>query len=281
MAEVEHTVRGDFAPDADSLMRILRILRAPDGCPWDRAQTRHTLTKSLAGECAELIDAIDRENAADICEELGDLLMNAFFQVVIAEEKGEFDLRAVWRGINAKMIRRHAHIFGDAEAGTPEEVAALWAKIKEREHAGEVGPRSLMDQVPHYLSALERAEALQKKAAKVGFDWPDASGAAAKVREETRELEEALGSGDEDHADEELGDLMFAAVNLARLRGRNAEELLRSASRKFETRFRGVERRVAASKRPWEEFTPEELDEFWEEAKRDSAPRRNRKPTAE
>ena len=269
MDDVEHTSRGDFSPDADSLLRILKILRAPDGCPWDRAQTRHTLTKSLAGECAELIDAIDRDDPADICEELGDLLMNALFQAVIAEENGEFDLRSVWRQINAKMIRRHAHIFGDAKADTPEEVAALWSKIKERERAGRPEPESLMDKVPHYLSALERAEKVQKQAAKAGFDWPDASGAAAKVREEAEELAAALDSGDDARIDEELGDLFFAAVNLARKRGRaGAEELVRRASRKFETRFRGVEKRVAASGKPWGEFTLAELDAFWDAEKR-------------
>ena len=269
MGEVEHTMRGDFTPDAESLMRIMRILRGPDGCPWDRAQTRHTLTKSLAGECAEAIDAIDRENPADICEELGDLLMNVFLQVAIAEENREFTIEDVWRTINAKMIRRHAHIFGDAKAETPEEVARMWGKIKDSEHQDEGKPRSLMDKVPHYLSALTRAEKLQKQAAKVGFDWPDAAGAAEKVREETAELTEALAAGDDRAADDELGDLFFAAVNLARKRQRgSAEELLRAASRKFETRFRAVEAAVAASGKAWEEFTPAELDVFWKRAKR-------------
>ena len=271
MGEVEHTVRGDFTPDAESLMRILRILRGPDGCPWDRAQTRHTLTKSLSGECAEAIDAIDRENPADIREELGDLLMNVLFQVVIAEENQEFTLEDVWSSINAKMIRRHAHIFGDARAETPEEVAKLWNRIKAAEHKGAEKPRSLMDKVPHYLSALTRAEELQKQAAKVGFDWPDAAGAAAKVREEADELAEALASGDDNAVDDELGDLLFAAVNLGRKRKRgSAEELLRAAARKFETRFRAVEAAVAASGKTWEDFTPGELDEFWKRAKRAS-----------
>ena len=272
MREIEHTVRGDFTPDAESLMRIMRILRAPGGCPWDRAQTRHTLTGSLAGECAEAIDAIDRDAPADICEELGDLLMNVFLQVAIAEENKEFTLEDVWRTIIAKMIRRHAHIFGDARAETPEEVAKLWVKIKESEHKDEGKPRSLMDKVPHYLSALTRAEKLQKQAAKVGFDWPDAAGAAEKVREEASELTEALASGDDFSADDELGDLLFAAVNLARKRQRgSAEDLLRAAARKFETRFRAVEAEVAASGKPWEEHSPAELDELWERAKRASA----------
>lgn len=268
MSGVEHTGRGDFSPDAGSLLRILRILRAPDGCPWDRAQDRHTLSRCLAGECAELIDAIDRDAPGDICEELGDLLMNALFQVVLAEENGEFKMEDVWSGINRKMIRRHAHIFGEANAETPEEVAALWKKIKESERKEKGELQSLMDKVPHYLSALERAEKVQKSAAKVGFDWSDASGAAEKINEEAHELAEALKSGDEDHIDEELGDLFFAAVNLARMRGRgSAEELMRSATRKFENRFREVEKSVRASGKSWEDFSLAELDEFWNAAK--------------
>ena len=269
MDDLIHTCRGDFGSDAESLLRILRILRGPGGCPWDREQDRHTLTRSLAGECAEVIDAIDREDVPGIREELGDILMNVLFQVTIAEEKKEFTMAEVWRAINEKMIRRHAHIFGDARAETPEEVAQLWAKIKEKEHAADPAPVSRLDKVPHSLSALTRSHELQKQAAKVGFDWPDASGAAAKVREEARELDEALRSGDEEHIDEELGDLVFAAVNLARLRKRGtAEELTRAAARKFETRFREVEKLVAASGRKWEEFTLAELDAFWNAAKR-------------
>ena len=268
------TSRGEFGGDAESLLRILRILRAPGGCPWDREQTRRSLIRSLTGECAEVVDAIEADDPAAIREELGDLLMNALFQVVIAEEKHEFAMEDVWRSINEKMVRRHAHIFGDARADTPEEVAALWAKIKEKEHAGDKSPGSLLDKVPHSLSALTRSAELQKQAAKVGFDWPDAAGAAAKVREEARELEEALAAGDDAHIDEELGDLIFAAVNLARLRRRaTAEELTRAAARKFETRFREVEKQVAAAGKKWEEFSLEELDGFWNAAKRrESAP---------
>ena len=156
MDEPIRTCRGDFGSDAESLLRILRILRAPDGCPWDRAQTRRSLTRSLAGECAEVVDAIEAEDVPGIREELGDLLMNVLFQVVIAEENKEFSMAEVWRAINEKMVRRHAHIFGDERAGTPEEVAQLWAKIKEKEHAAEPAPKSLLDKVPHSLSALSR-----------------------------------------------------------------------------------------------------------------------------
>ena len=265
------TARGDFGCDGDSLLRILRILRAPGGCPWDREQTRKSLVRTLTGECAEVVDAIEADDPAAICEELGDLLMNVFFQVVIAEDKGEFSMADVWRSINSKMVRRHAHIFGGAHAETAEEVAKLWEKIKAEEHASSPKPKSLLDKVPRSLSALTRSAELQKKAAKVGFDWPDASGAAAKVREEADELAEALGAGDDAHIDEELGDLIFAAVNLARLRGRaSAEELTRAAARKFEERFREVERSVASSGKNWEEFSLEELDGFWNAAKRRS-----------
>ncbi|MBQ9502965.1 MAG: nucleoside triphosphate pyrophosphohydrolase [Lentisphaeria bacterium] len=237
-----------FSPDAEGLMAVLRRLRAPDGCPWDRAQTRHTLTRHLAGECAELIDAIDREDPPGICDEAGDVLMNLFLQILIAEERGEFTLTDVWKNEIAKMVRRHAHIFGDASASTPEEVTALWEKIKQRERADKPAPESVLDDVPHYLSALARAEKLQKKAAKTGFDWSEESGVLDKIKEEVEELSQAMAAKDADAVDEELGDLLFAAVNLVRFRDReDSEALLRRACRKFERRFRYIEKNLKAA----------------------------------
>ena len=258
----------NYSPDADSLMAVLRRLRAPDGCPWDRKQTRASLSRHLAGECGELIDAIDCNDPAHICEELGDVLMNLLFQVVIAEENGEFTLTDVWREIIAKMIRRHAHVFGDAKAETAEDVAGLWAEIKRRERAEEAVPESILDSVKHSLSALERAEKLQKKAAEVNFDWQQSCDIAAKIREELAEYEAAVAAGDEVHADEELGDLLFAVTNLVRFRKRaNSEELLRAASRKFERRFRAMEKKLAASNITLETAGFAELDRLWSEVK--------------
>ena len=259
--------RNDYPPSAEGLLAVLKKLRAPGGCPWDRAQTRQSLSRCLAEECAELIEAIDLDDPAKIREELGDLLMNAVFQAEIAEEKGEFTLEEVWGEIVAKMIRRHEHVFGDAAAATPEEVLKLWQQVKDREHAGNA-PASALDGVPPEMSALARAEKLQKKAAKVGFDWPDPSGALAKIAEEAAEVAEAARRGDEEALDGELGDLLFAVVNAARLRRRaNAEELLRAASRKFERRFRFIEAKLREKNLKPEEVGLESLDELWNQAK--------------
>ena len=263
------TAGNKFPPTAEGLMAVLKILRGPDGCPWDKAQTRHTLTTHLAGECAELIDAIDKEEPAAICDEAGDVLMNLFLQVAIAEEKGEFTLADVWQNEISKMVRRHAHIFGGESAATAEEVTALWEKIKAKERAGKPAAESILDDVPHYLTALTRAEKLQKKAAKVGFDWQDQAGIMEKIREETCELEAALQAGDDEAIDDELGDLIFAAVNLARFRKRSdSEALLRQANLKFERRFRYIEKMLKASGESLESAGIERLEALWQEAKK-------------
>ena len=258
-----------YEPTAEGLVRLLERLRAPNGCPWDRAQTRETLGRSLAGETAELLDAIDRGDAPAICDELGDVLMNALFQAVLAAESGEFTAEDVFRTVIAKMIRRHAHIFGDEKAETPEEVTAVWRKVKAAEQAGSAVPESILDKVPHSLSALDRAEKLQKRAAKVGFDWSDETGILAKIEEELGELKEAMASGRAEEVDAELGDLFFAASNLARFRGgRTSEELLRGANRRFESRFRFIERELAREGIPLESAGVEKMEALWCEAKR-------------
>ena len=151
----------EYPPTADALMEILHKLRSPEGCPWDKAQTAESFGACFAGEAAELLDAIDRSSNPDICEECGDVLMNVFFQIVLAEEQKAFTIDDVWRGIIDKMVRRHAHIFGDRKADTPEEVAKLWQEMKAKEHKEETA-LSVLDDVKHYLSPLNRAEKLQK-----------------------------------------------------------------------------------------------------------------------
>lgn len=258
----------EYADNADSLMAILRRLRAPDGCPWDREQTRESLVRHLEGECAELIYAIDRNDPDNIREELGDVLMNLLFQAVIAEEKGEFTLEDVWKEIIAKMIRRHAHVFGNAHAADAGEVAVLWQKIKAAEHAGEPESNSVMDKIKPCLSPLERAEKLQKTAAKTGFDWQDTAGITGKIAEELAEVSSALEENDPAHIDEELGDLLFAVINLIRFRnGKNSSELLRQANMKFENRFRAMEELFAAAGKKLENASPEEFDRMWEKVK--------------
>ncbi|MBR2374585.1 MAG: nucleoside triphosphate pyrophosphohydrolase [Lentisphaeria bacterium] len=260
----------EYPPTAGSLMEVLRKLRSPEGCPWDKAQTAASFGKCFAGEAAELLDAIDRKDSSGICEECGDVLMNVFFQIVLAEEEKAFGIDDVWRGIIDKMIRRHAHIFGDRKAETPEEVAALWQEMKKLEHK-DASPASVLDDVKHYLSQLTRAEKLQKKAAKCGFDWSCQKDVLEKIREETGETLEAMDSGDEEKVDEELGDLLFAVVNLIRFRKRaDSEELLRKASLKFENRFRFVEQEVRESGKQWEDFSIDGLEQLWQKAKQRS-----------
>ena len=258
-----------FSPDADGLLAILRRLRAPDGCPWDRKQTRQSLIRHLDGECAELIDAIMREDVPNIREELGDVLMNLLFQVVIAEEKGEFTMTDVWREINEKMVRRHVHVFGDAHAATAEDVTALWQKVKAAESGHADRPASRLDDGKPTLCPLDRAERLQKKAAEAHFDWSETSQVVDKVAEELDEVRSALASGDGEHADEELGDLLFAVVNLIRFRKRaSAEEIMRAANRKFTRRFKAVEKLLEREHIDLTEAGSEKLEELWLEVKK-------------
>ncbi len=258
-----------YTADADSLLNLLKRLRAPGGCPWDRAQTRQTLSRCLRNECAEFVEALDQGDKEHILDELGDVMMNVFLQVAVAEEKAEFTLEDVWAHVIEKMIRRHEHVFGSGQAGTPEEVLALWEKVKARE-PGRTAAKSLMDKVDQSLSALDRADKLQSRAAKGGFDWPDATGAAAKVDEESREVAAAIRQGDDAAIDEEIGDLLFAIVNLTRKRGgRTAEELLRQANYKFERRFRAVEKKLADAGKSCESSTLEEMDALWDQVKKE------------
>lgn len=259
-----------YTSDADGLLAVLRRLRAPDGCPWDRKQTRSSLSRHLAGETAELLDAIDRNEVSDICDELGDVLMNIFLQILIAEENGEFCAADVWKNVIDKMIRRHEHIFGDAVAETPEDVTRIWLEVKKREKAGKNVPESYLGSVKHTLSALERAEKLQKKASEVGFDWQNVSGVLDKVKEETSEVEKVLPAGKTDELDEELSDLLFSVVNLIRYNGnKTSEELLRAANRKFERRFNYVEQQLSAQGIELAEAGTEKMEELWQQCKQE------------
>lgn len=254
----------NYPPTDESLLNILRKLRAPDGCPWDRKQTRHSLIRHLDGECAELIDAISKNDSANIREELGDVLMNLFFQVVIAEENHEFTLEDVYREIIDKMIRRHAHVFGDAHAETPEEVASLWQKIKAGEKTLPENEQFLLDEVKLELSPLVHAEKLQKKAAEAGFDWQNSSGIIDKISEEVQELRSALENQNDDEADEELGDLLFAVINLIRFRKRlDTTEILRRASCKFITRFNNMEKAMRNSGENLDNASVDTMNKFW------------------
>lgn len=250
--------------EIDRLVDIMRTLRSEQGCPWDREQTLESLRRYAVEEVYEVLDAIDRGDVEDHCEELGDLLLQVVFQAQLRSEEGRFDFEDVARAISEKLIRRHPHVFGEVEVSGSEEVLVNWNRIKETEKSGKQNAASsCLDGVPLHLPALLRAQEIQKKAAKVGFDWDSLPPVLEKIREEISEVEEELASSDRDATGEEIGDLLFAVVNLARHLDQDAEQLLQDATRKFSTRFREVERTVQRSGRAWPEWSLEELEEIW------------------
>jgi len=256
-------------PTAENLYRILKRLRAPDGCPWDRAQTRASFARYLAEECAEALDAIDEEDVEKMPDELGDLLMNVMLQAIVGEEKGEFTWEDVLRCIVEKMVRRHSHVFGENTAATPEEVVKLWDTIKsgEKLHSS---PKGVLGEVPRSLSPLASAEKLQKKAAKYGFDWSSEKGILAKIHEELQEVEEAMSRGSGADVEEELGDLLFAVTNLTRFRKQHsADELLRRANRKFQRRFEQMAQRMQESGISLTDASIEQMEAFWDTVKKE------------
>ncbi len=254
----------------DQLISVMEKLRSEKGCPWDREQTHSSLKKYLMEECAELMDAIDDNDSEGICEELGDLLMHIVFHSRIAEENKSFTFEDVARGVTEKMIRRHPHVFGEGKAENSGEVIEMWEIIKKQEKKdGNRVRKSLMDGIPRHLPALLRAHEMQKKAAKVGFDWNNSHQIMEKIQEEIEELKKALASGDEDSVNEEIGDIVFSAVNLARFRkNKSAEEILAFTIQKFERRFRYIEEKLASAGKSTETSSPEEMDTLWNEAKR-------------
>jgi len=256
--------------NADKLVEIMKRLRAPNGCPWDRKQTHKSIKPHLMEECGELLDAIEEDDDAGMMEELGDILMHVALHSAMAEERGAFTFDDVAKQSVDKMIRRHPHVFGDAKVNSAEEVVGLWEEIKRREHERDAHPRiSLMDGIPNHCPALLQAEKMQKRAAKVGFDWTNAKDTVLKIQEELDEVKDALKKADEAHIDEELGDLLFAIVNLARFRKRkSSEELLADANKKFAKRFRHVENCATKSGKKLEEHSIAELEAYWQDAKK-------------
>ncbi|MEI9998500.1 MAG: nucleoside triphosphate pyrophosphohydrolase [Verrucomicrobiota bacterium] len=260
----------------DRLLGLMARLRALDGCAWDREQTPATLKAQMLEECYEVMEAIDSGSAGHLQEELGDLLLHVVFQAQIATEEGRFVFADVANGIADKLVRRHPHVFGDAKTDDPAKIVAQWNELKKAEKPER---QSALDGVPRALPALMRAEALQKKARHVGFDWPDARGSLEKVREEvtevTAELEAELAAAAErgekfaagPMTAEELGDLLFSVVNLARHLKLDAEELLTGATDKFARRFRAMEERIKAQGRELATSTLDELDAAWNEVK--------------
>jgi MazG family protein len=270
---MEDTHRGQgkagFEARFEGVLELLRRLRAPDGCPWDREQTPRSLLPYLieeAHEAAHAIEAGDDEAAAD---ELGDLLLHLAFQIVIAEEEGRFDLNAVAGGLIDKMVRRHPHVFGDAQyQGKGHQ--AMWERLKREENAdrADVGePRGVIGRLPEHLPTLVRAHRMQEKVASIGFDWRDAAGARNKVDEEIAETEREAAEGTPESLEEEYGDLLFALVNWGRLLGVHPDTALRRANRKFESRFRRLEALAGERGIDLEASSLEVLDGLWDEIK--------------
>jgi len=227
------------------LLDIIRRLCAPGGCPWDRAQSPETLRASLVDEVWECVSAIDSRDDHNLEEELGDLYLLVTMVAWMKEQDGAFSVESTLARIALKLVRRHPHVFGMGNAQSVEQVLSQWDDIKAGEHSGAGAAASALDKVPHSLPPLEKSTELQKKAAKVGFDWPGPEPVWNKIEEELKELREAIGGGDTRRIEEEAGDLLFSVVNLARLLKVSPSVALHGTNRKFERRFREVERRLA------------------------------------
>jgi ATP diphosphatase len=264
----------------DDLLHLMTRLRDPQsGCPWDLKQTYASIVPHTLEEAYEVADAIERGDLDHLQGELGDLLFQVVFYAQIAREEGRFDFDGVVDGITRKLLRRHPHVFPTGELYAPAETPRLtddevnrrWDEIKAEERAEKAGAPeqlSLLDDVPAALPALSRAAKLQKRAAQVGFDWPAALPVVDKVREELDEVLEAMSENDADAVAEEIGDLLFVVVNLARHLKVDPETALRSANSKFDRRFRFIEQALRHTQRPIEECTLEDMDALWGEAKR-------------
>jgi nucleoside triphosphate diphosphatase len=249
------------------LVGLMQRLLAPNGCPWDREQTLPSLLPYLVEETYEVVDALQAGHVGDHCEELGDLLLQIVFQAELRHAEGAFGIDEVIEGIVSKLIRRHPHVFGDVHAKNADEALGSWAKIKAVEKAKK-GKKGALDGIPKSAPALVRAMRAGEKAGAVGFDWPDAAGVRDKVDEEMRELDEACKAGDRAAMSSELGDLLFAIVNLARKLDLDAEHSLREATDRFGRRFRYMEEKLEADARTVKSASSEEQNQLWDEAKR-------------
>ena len=258
-------VPADFPSPMAKLRWVLKALRAPDGCPWDREQTLQSIQPCLQEECYELLSAMVGEDLANHREELGDVLLQVLFQCDIREDQGAFTFDEVVGELTDKLIRRHPHVFGTVDAKDTETVLRNWERIKQGEH--KAPKASALDGVPEALPALLKAQRTQHKAAKVGFDWQDAQGPEAKIVEELAELKAAVAEGKPEAVAEEYGDVLFSMVNLARHIGVDAESALRAATAKFAKRFRAVEARVKAAGKEMKAMSLSELDAVWDAVK--------------
>lgn len=253
--------------DVNDLIDIVEILRSPGGCPWDIEQDHKSIRRDFLEETYEVIEAINKEDRDGLLEELGDVLLQVVFHTQIEREKNSFDLNDVADGVCKKMIERHPHVFGNVNAETSEQVLENWDVIKKRTKSQKSQTESMLS-IPREFPALMRADKVQKKAAKVGFDWDSVEGAFEKVSEELEELKEAVTMGVVENANEELGDLLFSVVNVSRFIGVDSEEALTFATDKFIDRFSKVEKMAEEKGINMKETELSELDKLWDEAKK-------------
>jgi MazG family protein len=251
----------------ERLLDIMHRLRGPAGCPWDREQTPTSLKPHLLEEAYEVLEAIESGEADPLREELGDLLLQVVFHAEIAAERGEFEIADVLARLIDKLVSRHPHVFGATSVETPRQALAQWEAIKQREAEMHGRRRSVIDGVPRALPALLRAQRVQAKAARVNFDWPDARAAWTKVEEEVQEAAAALTEGDPERLQEELGDVLFSLVNVARLSAIDAEDALQRAIEKFRHRFTTMESELIARGKSIATVSSEELEQSWEAVK--------------
>jgi len=244
-----------------TLVDIIARLRAPDGCPWDRKQTHASLREFLLEECYEVLAALDEENAGELCQELGDLLLQIVLHAQIAAEAGEFELGDVMNSINAKMIHRHPHIFGSQEVKDADEVTHNWENLKQEERGADT---SLLASVPEQMPALSYSQAIQRRVAQVGFDWEDIDGVIDKLAEEVGEFKQSTG----EQKAGEFGDVLFTLVNIARRLGVDSEAALREANKKFYRRFSSMEELCRQREINFADLSFGEQNALWEEVKR-------------
>lgn len=262
---VDFTIKEKY--DMNDYRRIMEVLRGPGGCPWDAVQTHKSIRKDLLEEAYELAHAIDTDDKDNLLEELGDVMMQVLFHARIEEEQGGFSIDDVADAAVKKLVFRHPHVFGDVSASTAEEVLDTWDAAKRVEKSQTTVTKTMTD-VAESLPALWRAEKVQKKAAKVGFDWSDVSGATEKIKEETAELCAGIERGDRENVEEEIGDLLFSVVNTARFLNVDPEQALHAACEKFIARFEHIETAAAEQGRELEDMSLDEMEELYQQAKR-------------
>lgn len=255
--------------EVERLVKIMEVLRGPNGCPWDKQQDYYSLQPYVLEEAYEVVEALQKKDLDLLKEELGDLLLQVVFQAQIAREKGDFNLIDIFKAISDKLVRRHPHVFQDREVNTISELKATWEEIKgeERIKKGKVGHKSILEDLSQAQPALNQAYEVQAKAAEVGFDWDNVEDVIAKIEEEIHEVREAIRENQQEEIGKELGDLLFAVVNLSRFFAINPELALLQTILKFKERFKYIEFRAREEGYNFAELSLKELDSYWEESK--------------